>query len=484
MSIYENSELKTVMGGSQQDEEGERKVPTSSPYMILLSLALSGAHLAYYMAIFNPMSYPLFGLVYGMSEDERMELVGTLFMAFALGGLLGAVAAGKMIEKLGRWWTLVLVDSLTIVLILLYGIQSKAVLLIIRPISGFCGGCNALASAVMMEELLPKRISATGNAVTGAIMNAVIFVAFIQQNVLTTDDLVEYWRVVLCWPVLINAFKLVTFLIFVRTDTAKYYISKHHADLNLDEKLSEIMMTTHRRNEIQPAVIECKKAHKLTHQAGGGKRPGFAKLFRKDNRRRILAATTIGVAQQAVGIAMFTLYSTDLFGRLTDHGKLVTFLIACSKMVGGVAGVLTMKFFRRKVNALAGLLLQIGSLLGICLAVRYSLNEVVYVLVFLFVFAYSTGLGAIFYPFLAEVQGPIGASFAGGAMGIATAVVSKAIPYMFKYLGDVSTIFFFACLGIFFWFLINCFMIETKDKPESQFVVEYQTAAYSCWNFK
>ena len=101
-------------------------------------------------------------------------------MIFAIGGLLGAVISGKLLESIGRRWTIVLIDLLAICVICCYTLKSIPVLYVIRLFSGIVAGCGALCSAVVMKELLPKTISPMGNSLSASMITTFVFVGYIQ----------------------------------------------------------------------------------------------------------------------------------------------------------------------------------------------------------------------------------------------------------------------------------------------------------------
>ena len=452
-------------------------------YLIILSLCSSGFHMGYYMAVFNPMGSPLFKDVYGMNEIEKDNALGDIFMIFSIGGLCGAVAAGKLIEVLGRRWSMIGADIFAVIVIAWYSVKSVAVLYILRFFSGFIAGFSSLASAIIMKELLPKEISGVGNSITTALVTSVVFLAYIQQNIFSRETLVENWKLFMCWPIIPATIKAVIFMVLVKTDTAKHYISHHRKEDNIDDTLTFILLTTHEPEVVPDLVKEMIITYDAEHQNNKGKKNGLGTIFNKDNLKKTIAGSIIGLTQQLSGTPMFNLYSTDIFDKLSGNGKEVTLSIAIAKVVGGVAGVVFVKYFKRKVNVIFGLFMQLISLLMIGFSVYYGNTLIPYIMVFVFMVFFSTGVGSTFLVYAAEVLNPISASFAGSLVGISSAILSKIIPLMireFSLIGVLS-IFSIACLVLLV--VIDYFMVETKDKKDYVVIEEFKTRGYKFLNF-
>lgn len=450
--------------------------------LIMLSLSFGGLHLGYYIAIFNPMSGPLFTDIYKLDEDTRLNVAGNIFMIFNLGGLCGSFVSGKLMELVGRRWCIFLIDILSILVILMYSMESIYILQLTRFLSGFVGCCTVMNSAVVMQEILPKEISGVGNSMISAVKTTSVFVAYIQQNLFSRETLVKHWRIFMCWPLILTLLRTIVFMSIVRTRTAKAYIAKHYGSPDMRSDLKYILSATHRESRLSLLVDECIKTHEM-HATNHGKTGGYSRLFGQSTRRRLGAACLIAIAEQLSGMPVFALYSTDLFNKISNNGKEVTFSIAVAKVFGGIIAIFAIKYYGRKINIMAGTIMQCLCLLAIGISIEMDNTLIPYAAVFIFVIFYATGLGANFYVYAAEILDPLGVSIAGTVLGAVSAIVSKGTPYLFKYAGEQGTITAFAVGCLVCFVLLDYFIIETKGKGERQIVGEFLHKKYRFLDF-
>mgnify|MGYP002142512415 CR=1 FL=1 len=360
--------------------------------------------------------------------------------------------------------------------------ESIYILQLTRFLSGFVGCCTVMNSAVVMQEVLPKEISGVGNSMISAVKTTSVFVAYIQQNLFSRETLVKHWRIFMCWPLILTFLRTIVFMSIVRTRTAKAYIAKHYGSPDMRSDLKYILSATHRESRLSLLVDECIKTHEM-HSTNHGKSGGYSRLFGQSTRKRLGAACLIAIAEQLSGMPVFALYSTDLFNKISNNGKEVTFSIAIAKVVGGVLGIFSIKYFGRKINMHVGAIVQCICVLLIGISIELGNTLIPYAAVFLFIVFYSTGLGACFYVYAAEVLDPEAASVAGAALGTIGAIMAKAVPILIKLLGESGVMCFFGCTCLFSIFLLDYFIIETKGKIERTIYMEFLHKKYRFLDF-
>ena len=481
MSVYQtvDNDYDNQLGSSKFFSHGESK--TCRNILIIATVSTGGIFMGYYMTILNSMADPLFVGVYGMSIDEKSSTAGDANMLFSIGCLIGALITGKISESIGRRKFTIILDVSMVAVSLMYLIKDIYVFYFARFLSGIVSLAGYSLCTILNAEILPRKLATMGNAIAQLVLLSSVFLSYIQQNLFSRQFLIDNWRYVMTWLVIVFTIKLIAFPFIVRIDTAKYYISKNSEAPDLDERLRELFLYTHRESEIPEAISQCKIIYAREKEIRSGNATKI--LTAKTIRKRLIAGILVGQAQQLSGQPYLGFYSTDLFNRISGNGKQVTFYLAIAKVVGGLTAVFAIKFIGRKKNLLGGILGQGISLAMMVTSVMTGIPIFSYVAAFSFMSAFAVGVGGSFYVFLNEILPPIGVSVSGTLLWLSNSIVSKVLPIAAKAFGDEALLIFYSACCFVLFFILDYFIIETRGKSEKQILDEYETKPYRPLDF-
>ena len=216
-------------------------------------MSMYGLHFGFYVAIFNPLSDPIFKGVYGLKDAEIKGLIGNVNMFFGIGSFFSILISGSLAEKIGRRKLLIIYDVGALISACLYLVKDLRVLQLARFLSGFFANGQGIISSILVTETLPKKISGLANSILFGVSTGCLFIAYIQPYIFTREQIIEHWRPILCWPIVFFVIKIALFLIFVTKDSPKFYIKtnfKGSTKESLISNLNEIYSQTHRESQI------------------------------------------------------------------------------------------------------------------------------------------------------------------------------------------------------------------------------------------
>ena len=484
--------FKSVPVATREDADYEQqmdKISFKNKIRICI-LGLVGFNFGFYIVIMNPMGKPLLKDVYKYGEDDFKNYIGNVNLLFSIGGLLSSFCVGPLAERLGRRKLLQILDILSVIMVAMYSIQDIWVLQLTRFLGGFLGSSSYVLTSIIVTELFPKRISGVANTFLYSCFNFCVFLAYISQNILSHDILVEYWRYVLCFPLIPLTIKAMLTMVAVPVESPKYLVKLHHDTPDLEEQLKHAYRHTHRESEVHEITESCinvyqeQKASVSKQQAKNQTTwDHFKLLFSRLMLKRTSGGFLIALAHTTCGIGYFANYSTDLFDRISGNGKQVTFYYAWAKLAGCVVAVMAMRLFGRKFNFLFGLSLQGFMIFVILLSDYYKLGWLGIIAIVLFSNGYSMGLGGSWMAFLSETLTPTGVSVAGAVNFIASGTMGKLLPLLAAKYGDLNVLMCFGITALLNAMILDLFVIETKGKKEERIILEYKRKKYRPLNF-
>ena len=480
LSLNEEN-LNSSITSKDEGYETRMAVIMNKNYLRIGSLALYGIMFGYYLTIFNPLGDPLFKDVYKLHPSEAKDILGNVNMLFSIGAVFSVMTSGLIAEKIGRRRLIIVFDVLNLIIIAMYWVKDLKVLQVARFATGWTAAGSGMISAILITELMPKKLSGVANSLLFATMTSFIFVAYIQQNIFSRQQIIERWQVILCWPAIPLAIKAVVFPILVKTESPKFYIKENPEHPELKQSLIDIYSSTHRETQVEKVADMTIKV--FQEQSAAGKSPGLLALFSPPFRRRLISGIVEAIAWQASGIGYFVIYSTDLFNRISGKGKQITFVIAVTKVFGGVFAVIFMKTFGRKFNLMVGTFIQGVSISLILFSISVEIPILSYIGVVVYMVAFAIGHGGAFQAYITEILPPKGASLCNTLTWIVNAVIVKILPKLADAYGDEAIMFGFAILCFIILFLLDLTCIETKDKSEDQVIQDFKNKPYRFMDF-
>jgi SP family xylose:H+ symportor-like MFS transporter len=414
-------------------------------------------------------------VISGTTGDlERVYGIGGFMLGFTvatalIGTIVGALLAGKPVDRYGRKKVLFAIGILYFVGALGSGLVSNlGLFMIFRFIGGIGVGVASVVAPIYTAEVAPPRYR--GRLVGLVQFNIVlgILLAYLSNFILARTLSADIaWR----WMFMVMAFPAAVFflLLFTTPETPRW--------LYLVGRRAEAMETVRRlTNSPEEAEFEIREIEStLATDAAGARAPFFV----RQNRKVILLAVAIAAFNQLSGINAILYYAPDIF-RMAGAGNNAAALQ--SVVVGLVNLITTMialtvidKIGRRKLMLVGsiGYLVSLGALALVFTIYkeRFSGTSSVLVLAALVVFiaAHAFGQGSVIWVFISEIF-PNRIRGRGQSLGSLThwvfaAVVSWAFPGIAALLGGGAAfaLFFLCMVGQQVWVLKV--MPETKNVP-------------------
>ena len=373
-----------------------------------------------------------------------------------IGTVVGALAAGRPIDKYGRRPILFLVAAIYLVSAVGCAfVPDVTWLIIFRMLGGLAVGASSVVAPMYISEISPAGMRGRMTALFQFNVIFGILIAYV-SNYLLRDAGAEPWR----WMLGVEAFPALAFLLllFLVPESPRFLVK-----IGRDDQARDIL----RKVAIGDVDREIQEIKASLQQPG--KRE---KLFRKRYFKPITLAFLVAMFNQFSGINAILYYAPRIFeltGLSSDDSLLQSVMIGATNALFTMVGLLIIdKVGRRK-------LLMAGSAgMAVCLALvarTYLVQDfagyhlLVFLLVYIMFFAFSTG--AVIWVLIAEVF-PNSVRGQGQSLGSFThwffaAVITFLFPIVARYdTGAGYSFLFFAVMMIVQLVVVWRYFPETK----------------------
>jgi SP family sugar:H+ symporter-like MFS transporter len=419
------------------------------------------------------------GALLFIPKDFKLSpfLQGAIVAGLLLGAMIGAAAAGRLSDWLGRRRLIIAAAVVFTVGALLAALApSVGVLVAARVIIGLGVGSAALVVPLYLSEIAPTEVRGAIASLNQLMIVGGILAAFIVNAILASSG---NWRLMLGLAAVPSLVLLVGMLFM--PETPRYLV---HA--GEEETAREVLEDLPGDEPPEERIGEIRE---VEQQEEGG--TGLAALWRaKWVRPALLVATGLAVFQQLVGINTIIYYAPTT---LTNVGFAKTSAIYANLIIGVINVAMTVVAIRivdrvgRKPLLYAGVIGMVGSLLvlGIGLSALATPHHpgdpaaiVTLVCLATFIASFAATWGPVVWVMIPEVL-PL--SVRGTAMGVAVFgnwaanfVVSQSFPPLLKGVGPGPVFLGYAGLGILAGVFVMTFVTETKGRSLEEIEADLQ----------
>ena len=194
-------------------------------------LSLGGWQFGYYVVCMNVLTKPIITGVFGYNEHNTdastlTTISGMVNFVFAMGALIGTFFTGELAGRFGRRTMLYVGDILALITILPLSIDHIGSFFVGRFLSGMVAGINISIYSVWLFELLPNKLCGIGGISGYFFVTLGKLFSYLSQNIWEYQELVDYWRVFLLYPIGVALIRLSFYPFLFKTETPKYLYEK------------------------------------------------------------------------------------------------------------------------------------------------------------------------------------------------------------------------------------------------------------------
>lgn len=369
-------------------------------------------------------------------------MLGWTVSSILIGCAGGAMVSGKLADRYGRKFMLILCAILFAVSGIGAGMANQLwIFILFRFVGGLGVGAAAMVSPMYIAEMAPAAWRGRLVAFYQLAIVAGILLAYF-SNFLFDGTGVNNWR----WMFASQAAPSLLFLglLLAVPETPRWLMKKGRS-----EAATAIVIKT------SGLATAAKEITAIENSFRTEERVSLKTLFNKTYRPVLFIGIMVAVFQQVTGINSILYYAPVIFketGLDTSSSLLQTIGIGVVNVVSTFIAIGLVDKVGRKKFLLAGCVVMGISLVAVALCFRYSYfdNYIVLIFMLLYVGAFGCTLGAVTWVYLSEifpnrVRG-LALSVATLALWLADFIVTYTFPVMTKHLGTSVTLLSYAAL--------------------------------------
>jgi len=429
-------------------------------------------------------------------DSTQFGLVSSIF---TLGGLLGALVAGPVSARYGRYRSM-LFSTVPFIIGPVFEVFATniPIFTVGRLISGLGAGASVVIAPIFISEVAPPKEKGFFGAFTQIMINMGIFIAQLLGLFLSKGSL---WRIILAVGGAIGILQAVG--LFLGGQESPKWLADHGKERQAKRILRKLRgHAANIEEEVKGWGVESEQDMEdeedslLSNQdrmpSGGLEQSGpssdasagkktkeavealgaLAVLKNPDSRPAVIAVVVVMIGQQLCGINSIVMYGVSLLSDLLSaNAALLNVLVAVLNIVVTTSCAPLTDKLGRKVCLLASIFgMGVSSLLlGIGIMKHLPILSAITVLTF--VASFGLGLGPVPFILSSELVGPgaVGAtqSWALAANWVATFVVAQFFPIVNEKLGGGKVYFIFAAFAVLLSAFVFWAVPETKGKADA-----------------
>lgn len=362
--------------------------------------------------------------LYGEDESSFKKITSYFGLLFSLGALLGLFLEDWFFKLIGKMRLVLLMEVLHITIALLYLIESKLLLIILRAVTGVVGGLSLGVTPCVLRDLFPANKSGLGCTLAYLIMVSFVLIASLQNQIFGgRKGLRDNWRLIYWWPAIFGGIRLILLAIFLgKYETPGYWLETCKCD---DPVLKARLNSTHKiiytekdAEKLTKIKLHLKDKEVLAHDEDHS----FRGLFKKKYRVRFLLGCLLNFFRQLGGINILIFFSTQLFDDISGNGALITLLIGIANVTGAVISVFTASLKRRLTYGVC-LIIHSLSIFTVAIGIWIDSGNLAAIAVFIYMVAFAIGNGSMLSIYISELVPHSGIGIAMGSQWISSAIV-------------------------------------------------------------
>lgn len=376
---------------------------------------------------------------------------GMVNSILVLGSILGALAAGRIADAVGRKKTMIAVaGSYAVFAALSAFAPNVAMLEVFRFCLGVTIGISIVAAPLFIAESTPARIRGAAVATYQVACVAGITLTYFVNWGLSGGG---HWRVMLGLSAIPAA--LVILPLLRLSDSPRWYVLKGRT-----EQAAAVMRAID--PDLDPVAETAAMERELRTERGGGRGGPLGLMVRKPFMRATVFVVGMGFFCQITGINAVTYYSPEIFQTMGFTGSGQNFflpaLVELASLAATVGALFVVDRFGRRVVLLSGIATMLTMLVVLCAVFGLGLltgagTWIGFTALLLFTAAFNFGFGSLIWVYAGEAfparLRSLGASVMLTADLVANFLVAQFFPSLLKEIGAAGTFGGFAVLALF-----------------------------------
>lgn len=425
--------------------------------LVALALASSGYSIGYYVSIMNSMAGPMLDGAFKLSREERISTVGNLNSFFALGAALGVLFGSKIMDKIGRRKTNMLLDVLSIVVIALMAVKNLTLFTLLRFLMGFNSSTYIMVQGITLVEIYPLALGAIGNMINYSILTGCILLTFVQQIAFSYQTLRDNWQLFMCYPIAIPIVRLVILQFFMNYDSPVFILAKFKDDPNLKLELKGSLAEVYTEFGLDEHIDELVLKSKETAQE-----VSLLEIFGPSYRKALVSGMIGLIGQQLTGISFLVFFSTELFDRISGTGKTISFVFGAGNFGASFLGIYIINRFARTYILKVGAVLQGIALLLLLIFIWLETYLLLPLCILFYIISYSVSFGGTVPLYVNEILPPSGVGLCVAVCWTTASVIGKFCPLGVEVFGSNGMILFFAVSCVALGAIVDRFCLDNS----------------------
>ncbi|HEY3748565.1 MAG TPA: sugar porter family MFS transporter [Pseudonocardiaceae bacterium] len=394
---------------------------------------------------------------------------GVVTASLSVGAMIGAAAASKLCNALGRRRTIMVAAVIVIIGTLAASFSpSLTVLTVSRLIIGLGVGCSSATVPTYLSELAPSRLRGAMSALNQIFIVLGILIAFLVDYFLNDT---ANWRAMLAGA-LVPAVILLIGLNFL-PETPRWLLA-----LGRTDEARAVLVSSHGTDDVDAELASITEVVRLDHEQQSRWRDLWAPWVRP----MLVVALLLAVGQQFSGVNAINAYFPTILVALGFSTSAALFngvILGITKLLftGWVVFVVD-RWGRRPLlligNVIMFVTLTLAGFVVLNVHDKATLGALTLILLILYLVGYELGWGAVVWVMMAEIF-PLKARAAGMGVGAvvlwaATGIITAVFPIMSdpKALGIGHSMWVFAAVNVVLFGLTRWLVPETKGRSLEQ----------------
>ena len=440
---------------------------------IAFTMSTTGALCGYYVSIMNSMANPILVGVFNLNEENRLAELGNVNFFFSIGAMVSVLLAGFLVGHFGRRKLGLILDILNIAFISLMQVQNLYVFQATRFGIGFTSCLMNIVAGITLVEVFPKKLSGIGNTLIYSFVTITILITFIQQAVISYDDLVANWRLILLYPIVIPIIRLIVLFFLFNFDSPCDVLKIHYQNPDIKDLLKKELSFVYEEEGLEEKVEEILAERQ---RAGQTKEPGIVDMFRPQYRKFMVSGLLINVGQQISGINFLIFFSTELFNKISGNGKTISIGLGIGNFLGSFICLYFVNRYSRIFTMKLGVITQAACLFATYGLIRIQNYQFLFFFVLTYIVFFAIGLGATMGLYINEILPPSGVGVCLALNWLVASMVGKLSPFGVEHLGSNNMILLFGCLCVLVYGVIRFVCVDKDQLNKSSDLPTYSSS--------